>query len=74
MDIQTKYLTKIKDEKTFVRIYTDHYEEAREGFIIDFNEDFLLLEEFDTNSQADGISVFLTENITNGFEKCFQII
>ncbi|MBC8110041.1 MAG: hypothetical protein H7Y04_03180 [Verrucomicrobia bacterium] len=64
MDLKEKYLTKIKEEKIFVDICCDHYEETDFGFIIDFNDEFLFLETFDTNSNPDGLVIFFQKNIS----------
>ena len=64
MDIQTKYIDKFKSEQTFVDIYTDNYDDSDYGFIMDFNEDFLLLEKFNSDCFYDGVTIFIRENIT----------
>jgi hypothetical protein len=64
MDIKLKYLNKIVNEKIFVDIYTDHYDESRFGYVLDFNDNFLLLECFTDESKFDGIIAFHRENIT----------
>ena len=64
MDLKTKQLNRLKDNETLVDIFRDTYEESQNGFIIDFNEEFLLMEKFNTNAQHDGISVLKMENIS----------
>ena len=64
MDIKTKYLEKLLKDKIFVDISTDYFEEAFFGFIINFNEEFLLLEKFTDLGQPDGITVLKREAIT----------
>jgi hypothetical protein len=64
MNIETKYLEKLKTEKTFADIYTDSFEESIYGFIFDFNEEFLLLEQFTDIGKADGIAIIKRENIS----------
>ena len=64
MEVQTKYLEKLKSEKIFADIYTDNYEESKYGFIFDFNEDFLLLEQFTDIGDSNGIAILKRENIT----------
>lgn len=44
MDLNTKYLQKLKDENILADIYTDNYNKSDYGFILDFNDDFLLIE------------------------------
>jgi hypothetical protein len=64
MNIQTKYLEKLKAEKIFADIYTDRYDESIYGFIFDFNEDFLILEQFTDIGESDGIAILKRENIS----------
>lgn len=64
MDLHTKYLQKLKDENILADIYTDNYDESDYGFIIDFNDDFLLIEKFDDECNYDGLTIFLRHNIT----------
>lgn len=64
MEIQTKYLEKLKSEKIFADIYTDRYDESIYGFIFDFNDDFLILEQFTDIGESDGIAILKRENIS----------
>ncbi|TAG43513.1 MAG: hypothetical protein EAZ31_04170, partial [Cytophagia bacterium] len=64
MDIQTKYISKFKSEKTFLLIYTDHFDDSTYSFVIDYNEEFLVLECFNEDGDYNGISILLRENIT----------
>lgn len=64
MNVQTKYLEKIKAEKIFIDIYTDCFEESLYGFLVDFNDEFILLEKFTNLGQVDGISILKRENIS----------
>jgi hypothetical protein len=64
MSVETKYLEKIVNERIFVDIYTDNYDESCYGYILDFNDSFLVLDSYDDESNADGIIVFFKENIT----------
>lgn len=64
MNIETKNLKKIVEDKIFVDVFTDRYEESTYGFIKDFNDIFLVLESYSDDSNADGIVVFFRENIT----------
>ena len=64
MDLNTKYLDKLKNENILADIYTDNYDESDYGFIIDFNDDFLLVEKFDDECNYDGLTIFLRHNIT----------
>jgi hypothetical protein len=80
MSVEIKYLSKLRDDKTFVYIYTDSYSEADYGFIIDFNEEFLVLKKFNEESLFDGISILRRDNITrinwggNDIENTFKLI
>jgi hypothetical protein len=64
MTLQQKHLERLQNEKIFVDVYTDHFEESTYGFIIDFNEEFLLLEQFTSVGEANGIGIFKRKNIT----------
>ena len=64
MNIETKNLKRIIEDKTFVDVYTDSYNESTYGFVIDFNDTFLVLYSFDDDSKANGIVIFFRENIT----------
>jgi hypothetical protein len=80
MNVKDRYLNKLKDEKILVDLYTDNYSESDYGFIIDFNEEFLVLKKFTNESLFDGISVFRRDNITrmnwggNDIESTFKLI
>ena len=64
MTLQQKNLRRLQNEKIFVDVYTDHFEESTYGFIISFNEEFLLLEQFTSIGEANGIGIFRIKNIT----------
>lgn len=64
MDLKTKYLEKLKSEQILADFYTDNYSETTYGFVLNFNEDFLLIEKFDSECNYDGLTIFLRQNIT----------
>jgi hypothetical protein len=64
MDLKIKYLEKLKQEQILAGFYTDNYDESDYGFVIDFNDDFLLIENFDNDCNYDGITIFMLQNIT----------
>lgn len=64
MDLNTKYLHKLKNENILADIYTDNYDESDYGFVVDFNENFLLIEKFDGECNYDGLTIFFRHNIT----------
>ena len=64
MILQQKYLEKFQSEKIFVDVYKDHFEESTYGFIINFNDEFILLEQFTNIGEANGIGIIRRENIT----------
>jgi hypothetical protein len=64
MNTQNKYLEKLQKEYVFVDIYTDYFEESIYGFIIKFNEEFLLIEKYTSLGKVDGIVIFKREDIT----------
>jgi len=80
MDIKTKHIDKLKTEQILVDIYTDNYDESDYGFIIDYNDDFLVIEKFDNECNYDGLSIFFRHNITrirwggNDLESVFRLI
>jgi hypothetical protein len=64
LDIKTKYIGKLKSEQILADFYTDYYDESDYGFVVDFNDDFLLIEKFDNECNYDGLSIFLRNNIS----------
>ena len=64
MSLQEKYLKNFTDDKTFVDIYTDQFEDSTFGFIVKFSDEFLLLEQFTSIGEVNGISVFKREDIS----------
>lgn len=63
MNTETKYLDKLKSSKELIDVYTDRHDESSYGFIIDFNENYLVLESINDN-RPDGLTIFNRENIT----------
>ena len=63
MNTELKYLENLKSSKELVDVFRDSYEESLYGYIIDFNEEFLVLESIDDNN-PDGIIIFNRESIT----------
>ena len=64
MDLQNKYIEKLKNEQIFLDIYTDRYEESDFGFVIDYNDEFVVIEKFDSDGNYDGISILIRDNIS----------
>lgn len=64
MNIEKKNLKRIIEDKTFVDVYTDGYGESCYGFVVDFNDSFLVLDSFTSEGKADGVVVLFRENIT----------
>jgi len=64
MELKLKYLNKLKTEQILAKFYTDHFDESDYGFVIDFNEEFLIIETIDIYSNYNGISIFYLENIS----------
>lgn len=64
MKVQEKYLDKFIQENTFVDIYTDRYRNTNFGFIIEYDDEYLVLEKISEEGKPDGIGVFIRENIT----------
>ena len=63
MNLKTKQLNRLKDKEILVDIFIDCYNESVNGFIVEFNEEFLLLEKFNAECQTNGISILKTDNI-----------
>lgn len=64
MELRTKYLNKLKEEQILADFYTDNFEVSDYGFVIDYNDDYLLIEKFDDECNYDGLTVFLLRNIS----------
>jgi hypothetical protein len=64
MELKTKYLNKLKNEQILADFYTDIYDESDYGFVLDFNDDYLLIEKFDDECKYDGLSIFFRQNIS----------
>src|SRR5690606_12079692 len=64
MELKTKYFEKLKNEQILADIYTDNYDESDYGFIVDYNDDYLLIEKFDDECNYDGLTIFLQHNIS----------
>ena len=64
MELRTKYLNKLKSEQILGVFYTDNYDESDYGFVIAFNEDFVLIEKYDDNYCYDGITLLFQHHIT----------
>jgi len=64
MKLAESTLTKLLIEDILVDVYTDHYDESLYGFVRNFNDKYLLLENYDDNGFYDGIIVFRREDIT----------
>ncbi|GEM_PF-981134 len=80
MTVRDTHLNKLREEKVLVDLYTDSYGESYYGFIIDFNEEYLVLKKFTVESLFDGISVLRRDDITrinwggNDIESTFKLI
>lgn len=73
MSLKTQYLEKLQQEKTFVDIYTDLFDDSNWGYIVDFNDEFIVLEKFSEESFPDGIIVYCQEDITRIRWECNEI-
>lgn len=80
MNLAETTLTKLQSEDILVDVFTDHYDETLYGFIRNFNDNYLLLENYDDNGFYDGIIVFKREHISrikwdnNGIQSHAQLI
>jgi hypothetical protein len=64
MDLKTATLSKLKDQQELVDIFIDHFDTSVYGYIIDYSEEFLLIEQYDAECRPEGISVLFRDHIT----------
>ncbi|WP_295122446.1 hypothetical protein [uncultured Chitinophaga sp.] len=64
MSVESKYLGKLKHYQTFVDVSIDRYDDFDFGFIVDYNDEFLLLERFDSEGLYDGFSLLMRDRIS----------
>ncbi|MCK7557051.1 hypothetical protein MKQ70_19385 [Chitinophaga sedimenti] len=64
MSLETKYLGKLKHYQTLVDITIDRYDDFDFGYVVDFNEEFLLIERFDGTGMYDGYSLLLRDRVS----------
>jgi hypothetical protein len=64
MNLEQKQLDRFIKEETFINIFTDNYDDSYLGFLIDSNDQFLVLKKFDDKGNFDGIIIIFIENIT----------
>ena len=64
IELKTKYLDKLKTEQILADFHTDKYGESDYGFVVDFNDKFLIIENFDNKGRYDGLIIFLRQDIT----------
>ena len=64
MNLKTKQLNRLKDNEILVDIFRDCFGESLNGFIIDFNEEFLILEKINSDCMPDGLSILQREHIS----------
>lgn len=64
MGLKTNQLKSLIKDKILVDIFTDRYNDSDYGYIIDFNDTFLLFEKVNDDCYFDGISAILISNIS----------
>ncbi|MBK9249996.1 MAG: hypothetical protein IPM69_18300 [Ignavibacteria bacterium] len=64
MNLQLKYIEKLKSEQILAEVYTDKYDESFCGFVVDYNPEFIVLEIFDDDCNYDGVTILLISNIS----------
>jgi hypothetical protein len=64
MKIANKTLESLQTKEIYVDIFTDHYDESFFGFVRVFNDDFLLLENYNEDGFYNGILIFKRQDIT----------
>ena len=58
MSLATKTLQMLQDKKVFANIYDDSHDTNIVGFVRKFNDEFLLLDSYNTDGYYDGIVIF----------------
>jgi hypothetical protein len=58
MELKTKYLHKLKNEHILADFYTDNFDESDYGFVVDFNDEYLLIEKVNDECSYDGFTIF----------------
>jgi hypothetical protein len=63
-NLMYRQLQQFVENRTFVDLYMDQWDETIWGYIHSFTDEFLLLEKFNTDCQPNGISVLQRDSIT----------
>jgi hypothetical protein len=64
MSVSTKFIERLKSEQIFIELHADRYDDSDYCFIIDYDDDFLVIERFKAEGGYEGISVLLRQNIS----------
>ncbi len=64
MNLQTKYLDKLKKDNSLAEFYTDNYDESYFGLVLNYTDEFLLIEKYDEDSNYNGLTILFRHNIT----------
>ncbi|UYQ91650.1 hypothetical protein MKQ68_16295 [Chitinophaga horti] len=64
MSLETKYLGKLKHYQTLVDISIDRYNDFDFGYVVDFNDEFLLIERFESEGAYDGLSLLRRDRVS----------
>jgi hypothetical protein len=64
MKIADKTLETIQTKGIYVDVFTDHFDESFFGFVLVFNDHFLLLEHYNNDGFYNGVIVFRRQDIT----------
>ncbi|MEZ5359532.1 MAG: hypothetical protein R3F48_12000 [Candidatus Zixiibacteriota bacterium] len=66
MSILSDSLNKFKNEKTIIQVYRDDIDDnAQNGLVLDFNDEFIILFLLSTEGTSDGISIIKTADVTD---------
>lgn len=64
MSVKAKILNQLKETNTLADFYTDVYNCSSFGFVLDYNDEFVIIERFNDESNYDGLTIFFLENIS----------
>lgn len=64
MSVKTKILNQLKETNTLADFYTDAYDCSSFGFVLDYNDEFVIVERFNDENNYDGLTIFYLDNIS----------
>lgn len=64
MDLKNATFSRLKEQQELLDIFIDHFDTSTYGYLIDYSDDFILIESYDAECRQEGISVLFREYIT----------